>query len=123
MTTVMKKICALMMIALTAGAINGFAQQQVTYTTNQPITHIQGIDNASYQNNSQFYNKDNALATGTSTTGNGAYDVPGYSNPINSNYNTTMGSNSDRLHSVTIYGFENVYMTKPATNDNAKYGR
>jgi hypothetical protein len=123
MTTIMKKIFALMTIAMTVGAINSFAQQQVTYTTNQPATHIQGIDNASYQNNSQFYNKDNALGTGTSSVGNGAYDMPGYSNPINSNYNRTMGSNSDRLHSVTIYGYENIYMTKPATSDDNKYGR
>lgn len=119
----MKKIFVLTIIAIAAVSIQGFAQQQVTYTTNQPTTHIQGIENASYQNNSQFYNKDNALGTGTSTAGNGAYDMPGFSNPVNSNYSRSVGSNNSRLHSVTIYGHENVYMTKPATNDNAKYGK
>lgn len=119
----MKTIFFLLTIGFSVVGFNATAQQQVVYTTNQPATHIQGIENASYQNNSQFYNKDNALGTGTTNGGNATYSQPGYSNPINSSYDRKVGSNNSRLQSVSIYGYENVYLTKPVTNDNAKYGK
>ncbi len=42
-------------------------------------------DNATYENNSQFYNKDNNVEPNTNSVpqSNGAYTQPGYSNPAN----------------------------------------
>lgn len=67
--------------------IAGIAKAQ-TGAMQVPATHIQSPPNATYQNNSQFYNKDNhatAVKPGISTTGNGTYWTPGYSNDANRN--------------------------------------
>lgn len=50
------------------------------------IPNPQQQNNASYQDNSRFYNKDNVPAnseTNKVPTSNGDYNQPGYSNPIN----------------------------------------
>ncbi|RYD55521.1 MAG: hypothetical protein EOP56_15515 [Sphingobacteriales bacterium] len=79
----MKKIFLglIMMIGVTA-----ISKAQVGMS-NLPPTHIQSSPpNATFQNNSQFYNKDNhSIGTrqGASMTSNGTYWTPGYSNESN----------------------------------------
>src|SRR4051812_4630891 len=105
MRRVMKKIALLMGLAVLTG-FKVFAQavpvhilepiepvrtvvyEQQPAFSNLPPTHIQ-TSNESFQNNSQFMNKDNFIdPSKIYTTSNGTYWTPGYSNPANRNYNT-----------------------------------
>lgn len=74
----MKKIW--MSLALTVGFLSTYAQSSLDKT------HIPEPPNATFQNNAQFYNKDNknvATREHIMTTGNGTYWAPGYSNDAN----------------------------------------
>ncbi len=93
--------------------INSLAQQAST-VTNQPATYIPTVENASFQNNSMFYNKDNTIdMNSTQLTGNGYYVTPGFSNPINSNPNGRVESNIERQYNISIFGYEDFNLTKP----------
>jgi hypothetical protein len=77
----MKKILFGILMMIAAGAAK--AQTGQMYV---PQTHIQHPPNATYQNHSQFYNKDNHainVRPGVAVTSNGTYWTPGYSNESN----------------------------------------
>lgn len=101
-------------ITLISGLISTSAiAQQANSITNQPATYIPA-ENATYQNNSMFYNKDNTIdMNSTQLTGNAQYTTPGYSNPINSSPNGRVESNNERQYNIIITGYENFNLTKP----------
>jgi Ni/Co efflux regulator RcnB len=105
----------LLFILMTVGFISpAMGQQTGSAVTNQPSTYIPSAENASYQNNSMFYNKDNAIdMNSTQMTGNAYYTTPGFSNPINSSPNGRVQSNNERQQNITIMGFEDYNLTKP----------
>jgi hypothetical protein len=74
----------LMMILAVIGACSGKVMAQTYMSVDR--NHIQSPPNASYQNNSQFYNKDNKITyDGANMNSNGTYWQPGYSNDANRN--------------------------------------
>lgn len=96
---------------------NSFAQQTGSSVTNQPATYIPSAENATYQNNSMFYNKDNTIDMNSSQlVGNGQYITPGFSNPINSSPDGRVESNNERQYNIIITGYENFNLTKPTYN-------
>jgi Ni/Co efflux regulator RcnB len=108
----MKKLLFMLIIAGFATS-EATAQQTGSAVTNQPATYIPSAENASYQNNSMFYNKDNTIdMNSTQMTGNAYYTTPGFSNPINSSPNGRVQSNNERQQNITIMGFEDYNLTK-----------
>ncbi len=105
----------LLFILIAAGFISpAMGQQTGAAVTNQPATYIPSAENATYQNNSLFYNKDNTIdMNSTQLTGNAQYTTPGYSNPINSSPNGRVESNNERQYNIIITGYENFNLTKP----------
>jgi hypothetical protein len=84
----MKPIIMITLMLLSAGS---YAQDSI-FITNRASTHIPTHPNATYQNNSQFYNKDNQIDMNkTIGSSNGIYIQPGYSNNVN------RGANSNPL--------------------------
>lgn len=86
---------------------SSIAQQQQptvlsTRTSLDPYSNYASQGSASYQNNSQFYNKDNVLSSPV-PRGNGDYTQPGNSNSVNHNmyyYNDNTGGD---LNTYDIY--------------------
>lgn len=74
-------------ILILLASLDGYAQDS-TAITNTPPTHIKLAENATFQNNSQFYNKDNKIGMENTSTGNGTYIPLGYSNNVNRGSNT-----------------------------------
>lgn len=103
----MKKIIFLLLLP-TLWGIKARAQD-TTSMSMRPITHIQ-VSNEMYQNNSQFYNKDNFFDNSKPyTTGNGTYWTPGYSNPANRNNFTNNGvAPNTSINPVNTYIQENL---------------
>ncbi|RYE26397.1 MAG: hypothetical protein EOP51_00535 [Sphingobacteriales bacterium] len=107
----MKKI---LFILFTSALFATKAFAQASTVTNQPATYIPSAENATYQNNSMFQNKDNVIDMNSNQlTGNGAYVTPGFSNPINSSPNGRVQSNNERQYSITVFGYENFNLSKP----------
>ncbi|RYY26978.1 MAG: hypothetical protein EOO04_10025 [Chitinophagaceae bacterium] len=80
-------------IILASGNLRAQSQKEPIYLDNGPTVFEYNYDpyysyadqgQAMYQNNSQFYNKDNVLRS-PSPVGNGQYVTPGNSNPLNQN--------------------------------------
>lgn len=95
----------------------GAKAQDTARLSAPPPTHIQQPANAVYQNNSQFYNKDNQIdPSKTYMTGNGQYIEPGYRHNVNrSNFNGFMRETVpyNNNTNVQISTVAPVILTKP----------
>ena len=86
--------------------VAGRAQQGPTVlSVNRPMdTYSNHADQgrATYQNNSQFYNKDNVLSS-AAPRGNGDYYQPGNSNPINHDIYSNNDNTGENIGTYDIY--------------------